>query len=84
MLSNDFNTIETKGPFFFSAFVAPLTLIGAIAILITRFGWPGILIFAVIIGFLPLQTAVGKISGNIIQKVNVFKDRRIKVCTEII
>ena len=64
--------------------IAPLALGGIIAILITRFGWPGILIAAVIIFFLPLQILVGKMNGNIMQKVNVYKDRRVKVCSEVI
>lgn len=61
--------------------ISPFALAGIIAILITRFGWPGILIAAVIIIILPFQTLVGKMNGTIMQKVNVYKDRRVKVCT---
>lgn len=81
LLSNDFNTIETKAPIFFASMIAPFGLAGIIAILITRFGWPGILIAAVIMIILPFQILIGKVNGTIMQKVNVFKDKRVKVCT---
>lgn len=84
MLSNDFNTIETKSPIFFASMITPFALAGIIAILITRFGWPGILILCVIFFFLPFQILVSKMNSTIIQKVNIYKDKRIKVCTEII
>jgi hypothetical protein len=61
--------------------VSPFVLAGIIAILITRFGWPGILIVCVIIVFLPFQTLVGKINGKVMQRVNLNKDQRIKTCT---
>jgi len=64
--------------------ITPFALAGIIAILITRFGWPGILIAVVIIAILPLQIIVGKINGSIMQKVNVYKDKRVKVCSEVI
>ncbi len=81
LLSNDFNTIETKSPIFFAAMITPLALAGIIAILVTRFGWPGILILGVILLFLPFQILVGKMNSNIIQKGNIYKDKRVKVCT---
>ena len=59
-------------------------MVGIIGILIVRFGWPGILIIAVIIVFLPLQFMVGNINGTIIERINIYKDKRINVCTEII
>lgn len=74
LLSNDFNTIETKGSVFFAALVTPFALAGIIVILITRFGWPGILILGVILLILPVQILVGKLNGTIIQKINVYKD----------
>lgn len=61
--------------------IAPFALAGIIAILITRFGWPGILILAVILMVLPFQILIGKINGSITQRVNVYKDERIKVCS---
>lgn len=81
MLSNDFNTIETKSSFFFAALLVPFAFIGIILILIVRFGWTGILAFVVLIAFFPIQVAVGEISGKIIQEVNAFKDKRMKTCT---
>jgi ABC-type transport system involved in cytochrome bd biosynthesis fused ATPase/permease subunit len=66
LLANDFNTLEAKGPVFLVTFVTPLTLAGIIAILVTRFGWPGILIFCVVVAMLPIQLFVGKINGRLI------------------
>ena len=64
--------------------VAPFGLIGILAILYIRFGWPGILILAVIIIIMPIQACVGKANGIILQRVNINKDLRVKTCTEII
>ena len=74
MLSNDFNTVELKAPILFASIVAPFALVGILAILITRFGWPGILVIVVILVFIPIQGCVGKINGQILAKVNVNKD----------
>ena len=63
LLSNDFNTIETKAPIFFASVTSPLALPAAIAILIVRFGWPGIIIGLVILVMVPLQGCIGKING---------------------
>ena len=84
MLSNDLNTIEVKAPYFFAATVAPFTLIGILAILVVRFGWPGLIVFIVILLFVPLQAFVGKINGETLTKANVNKDKRVKICSEII
>lgn len=64
--------------------VAPIGLIGIIAILISRFGWPGILIAITIILIVPMQIMIGKLNSTIIKKANVHKDERVKICTEII
>ena len=61
--------------------IAPFALAGIIAILIVRFGWPGILIAAVIIVILPFQSLVGKFNGSVTQRVNVYKDQRVKTCS---
>jgi ATP-binding cassette subfamily C (CFTR/MRP) protein 4 len=74
MLSNDFNTIETKCPLLFISLSSPLTMCGIMAILITRFGWPGVIIFGVTVAIIPFQVLVGKISGSLMQKLNVYKD----------
>ena len=63
LLSNDFNTFELKSPVFFASTVAPFALVGILAILITRFGWPGVLVLAVILICVPIQGCVGKING---------------------
>ena len=64
--------------------MAPFGLLGIVAILIVRFGWPGILILIVIAAFIPLQIMVGKINSSYIEEANIYKDQRVEVCTEII
>lgn len=61
-----------------------IALVEIIVILVTRFGWPGIIPILVTLFFLPFQILIGKFNGRIIQKVNVNKDKRVKTCTEII
>jgi hypothetical protein len=48
---------------FFTSLVAPFGLCGIIAILVTRFGWPGILNACVIIVLIPFQILIGKKNG---------------------
>ncbi len=81
LLSNDFNTIEIKSPVFFASLSSPFVVLGIIGILIYRFGWPGILPIAVIVVILPIQILVGKLNGNMTQKINVYKDKRVKTCS---
>jgi hypothetical protein len=81
MLSSDFNLIELKIPIFFAALVFPIAFIGILAILIYRLSWPGIIGVIVPILVFPLQNYISKINGNLLQKVNVNKDLRVKICT---
>lgn len=69
---------------FFALFLTPFNLVGVTAILLWRFGWPGLILLAVVVAFVPLQSLVGKMNGGIVQQINVYKDKRIKLCTEII
>jgi hypothetical protein len=48
------------------ALVTPFAIIAILVILVTRLGWPGLLIPMVAIVLIPLQTYLGKINGNII------------------
>ena len=81
MISNDFNLIEMKAPLFFSMLICPLVLVGVIAILVVRLGWPGVIPAIVTLILVPLQLYVGKVNGTILTEVNVFKDQRVKICT---
>ena len=81
MISNDFNMIELKAPIFFSMLISPLVLIGVIIILVFRLGWPGVIPAIVTLVLVPLQLYIGKVNGDILTEVNVFKDQRVKICT---
>lgn len=54
--------------------MAPLGLIGLIAILVTWFGWPGILPFCVILALIPFQMLVGKINSQYYEEASNDKD----------
>lgn len=84
MFANDFNVIELKCPWFFAASPTPIVVIGSIVLLITRLGWFGIICPAIIIVFIPLQILVSRLNGGILKNVNIFKDDRVKMCSEII
>ena len=69
---------------FLPSLVAPFAFAGIIAILLSRFGPAGLIIVGVIFLIIPLQTLVGKLNSATIQNANIYKDSRVKVCTEII
>lgn len=80
LISNDFNSMETSLVIFITATLSPICLVGFMIILCIRFGWLGLIIVAVVLGFLPFQFILGKINGRIFQRINVNKDSRIKTC----
>ena len=84
MLSNDFNVMEVKGNIFLGSVSSPILFVGTIIILITRLGWIGVICPLVIAVFIPIQVFIGKMNGSILQDINVYKDERVKLCTEII
>jgi len=79
MLSNDFNTIEIKAPFFFVLTIIPFVYLSVIIVLVIRLGWQGIMCILIPLIFLPLQTWVGKINGQILTEININKDKRVRL-----
>lgn len=69
---------------FFSSLISPLAFAAILAILINRFGYPGLLIIGLTIMLVPLQALIGKMNSVIIRNANIYKDNRINVCMEII
>lgn len=61
--------------------VFPLSFIGITIILYFRLGWPGMIGVAIPILLFPIQNYVAKKNGEMLQKVNVHKDSRVKICT---
>lgn len=76
---NDLHTIELKSIPFLNALIAPLAFSGIIALLLTRFGWSGILILGFIVLIVPIQTLIAKINSTFVKKNNVNKDSRTKL-----
>ena len=84
MLSNDFDIIELKASWLFPASATPIAVIGSTVLLILRLGWFGIICPVIIIAFMPLQLLVGRLNRGILENINIFKDGRVKMCSEII
>jgi len=70
-----------KLPLFLAATAFPFAFAGITIIMILRLGWPGIIGILVPIVMFPLQAYISKKNGNLLQKVNVNKDLRVKICT---
>ena len=66
---------------FFGALVSPIIFVGVIIILVLRLGWTGLVPVIVTILLVPLQLYIAKVNGDILRKVNNFKDQRVKLCT---
>lgn len=84
MLSNDFNLLEIKAPFFFGLLICPIAYVSFFAIMIYRLGVEGIICLCVPIIFIPFQIWLGRVNGKMLVDVNLEKDHRVKITTEII
>jgi ATP-binding cassette subfamily C (CFTR/MRP) protein 4 len=84
LLSSDFNSIETKLPFIMAGLIFPFALIGGTIIICLRVGWGGIFTFIVPLVVFPIVIFISKKIKDFILKINVSKDGRIKLCSEII
>ena len=66
LLSNDFNLIEVKAPFFFGLISTPFSFAGIIGLLYWRLGVEGLIGLAVPIVLIPLQLCISKINGRLL------------------
>ncbi len=64
--------------------ISPISLIGVLVLLVLRLGPTGLVAIGVIVVLLPIQALISINNSKLIQQVNVPKDKRVKVCTEII
>ena len=84
MLSNDFNLIEIKAPFFFGLLTVPFAYGGLIGLLYWRLGVEGLIGLGIPLMSIPLQICISNMNGRILQRVNVHKDRRVQITSELI
>lgn len=84
LLSSDFNSIETKLPYLMAGLVFPFAVIGGTIIICLRTGWGGIFTFIVPLVIFPIAILISRKIKDSIQRINVSKDGRIKLCSEII
>ena len=64
--------------------ILPFGLVGVISILISRFGVTGLVAIGIVAIMFPIQAIIGCYNGKILEGVNIYKDKRVKVTTEII
>ncbi len=81
LLSSDFNSIEAKLPYMMAGLTFPLALIGGTIIICQRIGWGGIFTFIIPLIVFPIILIISKKIKNSIQRINVSKDGRIKLCS---
>lgn len=84
MLGNDLNMVEIRIPFLFTFLASFVGIIGVTVISIIRLGWTGAIMILVPLAIFPFQFIVGRIIGSQLKGVNVYKDFRVKITTEII
>ena len=69
--------------FIFAAFFVILC-IGLTVLLIVRIGWAGVISVVIVLLYLPLTNKISQANGEFIKEINGFKDRRVKITTEVI
>lgn len=84
LLASDFNTMEAKLIFVFTASSMPFIVIGVVILLHSRLGPVGLIGVLFPILLMPITWGIGVNNGKILGKLNVFKDSRIKITSEII
>jgi len=84
LLASDLGVIEQRMAVFLNSFTFPIVMIGCTVILITRLGWPGIIGVIIVALIIPISNFISKNNGKLIQEINVFKDKRIRITTEVI
>ena len=84
MLSNDFNLLEIKAPFFFGWITVPFAYLGIIAVLLDRLGPEGLIALGIPLVFFPIQLLVSRFNGKLLEQMNKHKDKRVKITTELI
>ena len=84
LLASDMSVIKFRLGTLMNLISFPISIIGITTLLIIQIGWPGIAGIVTILLIVPISNGISKRNGTIIQEINVFKDKRIKMTTEII
>ena len=83
MLSNDFNSVSSFC-FFTITFSIPIKLITISVLLYLRLGWMFIILHCVIGLTVLFQIGLGKLTSKYFKEINIPKDKRIKLYTELL
>jgi uncharacterized membrane protein YhdT len=66
ILASDFNTMEMKLMFTFSAVAFPILMLGIAVVLVMRLGWFGLICIFTPILLMPISWGIGVINGKIL------------------
>jgi len=81
LLASDMGVIENRFGTLMQVVSFPISIIGITALLITQVGWPGVTGIIAILLIVPIANCISKKNGTIIQDINIYKDKRIKMTT---
>ena len=62
-------------------FAFPVTIVGATVILYYRLGWPAFVGIFMMLLSLVINNCISKRNGELIKDINIYKDKRVQVCT---
>ena len=83
-LSSDFNLVEVKGFFVLSCLSSPIKTISVVILLVVQFGFMGIFPVLFLLCLIFFQVVLGKKNSEILREVNIQKDNRIRLYSEIV
>ncbi|EAR97172.2 ABC transporter family protein (macronuclear) [Tetrahymena thermophila SB210] len=84
LVSNDLNLLEVKGFFIITLLILPAPIIAVALILYYRFDGFAVIGLVVMIGYIPFQLLIAKISSKFFKDKTVLVDHRVKFTNEII
>lgn len=84
LIASDLSVFSLKIVNFIFAASFVILCIGISALLIWRVGWVGIISVVIVLLYLPLTNKLSEVNSEFVKEINQFKDRRVKVTTEVI
>ena len=84
LIANDLGIFSMRFVNFIFAASFVILCIGLTVLLIVRIGWAGVISVVIVLLYLPLTNKISQANGEFIKEINGFKDRRVKITTEVI
>lgn len=83
-ISSDFNVIENQAYSLITILRTVFNIIGVSVILFLRLKWIGVLSVFILAFIIFIQLIIGRLNSENLKKINIEKDKRIKLYSEII